>query len=67
MSGGAVAVFVDRDTTGVPVTLNADGSFTSGIITLSNNEYWYINRHYVAVNFYNGINVNTMVYQVAVP
>jgi polygalacturonase len=67
MSGGAVAVFVDRDATGVPVTLNADGSFTSGITTLSNNEYWYINRHYVVVNFYNGINVNTMVYQVAVP
>jgi polygalacturonase len=67
LSGGSVTVYVDRGTTGVPVTLNPDGSFTSGPITLSNDEYWYIDRHYVAVSLSNGINVDTVVYQVSVP
>jgi polygalacturonase len=64
LPGGSVAIFVDRDTTPIPVTLNPDGSFTSGPITLDDNQYWYEGRHYLAVNFYNGININTTVYQV---
>lgn len=63
LPGGSVAIFVDRDTTPVPVTLNADGSFTSGPITLNDDQYWYEGRHYIAVNFYNGIDINTTVYQ----
>jgi polygalacturonase len=66
VTGGTVRVLVDRNTTAIPVTLNADGSFTSGTITLDDNQYWYVDRHYVAVNFFKGININTMVYQVAV-
>jgi polygalacturonase len=62
--GGTVAIFLDRDTTPIPVTLGADGHFTSGLIMLNDEQYWYIDRHYIAVNFYNGININTMVYQV---
>jgi polygalacturonase len=67
LPGGTVLVYVDRDTTAVPVTLNADGSFSTGVITLTNDEYWYVDRHYVAVNFYNGLDINTLVYQVAGP
>jgi polygalacturonase len=66
-SGGSVAVYVDRDTTSIPVTVSPDGSFTSGPITLNNDEYWYAGRHYVAVSLSNGINVDTVVYQVSVP
>ena len=62
--GGSVAIFVDRDTTPVPVTLNPDGSFTSGPITLNDDQYWYQGRHFIAVNFYHGIDINTTVYQV---
>ena len=29
--------------------------------------YWYAGRHYVAVSLSNGINVDTVVYQVSVP
>jgi polygalacturonase len=65
VNGGTVQVFVDRSTTPIPVTLEADGSFTSEPITLESEPYWYIDRHYVAVNLFNGINMNTMVYQVA--
>ncbi|HLH59368.1 MAG TPA: glycosyl hydrolase family 28 protein [Streptosporangiaceae bacterium] len=64
LPGGTVAVFVDRDTTPVPVTLNPDGQFVTGPITLNDNQYWYAGRHYLAVNFYNGIDINTVVYQV---
>jgi hypothetical protein len=46
--------------------LNPDGSFTSNAITLNDNQTWYIDRHYVTVNFFNGLNINSMVYQVAV-
>lgn len=67
LTGGSVAVYVDRDTTPVPVTVSPDGSFTSAPITLSNDEYWYAGRHYVAVSLANGINVDTVVYQVSVP
>jgi polygalacturonase len=67
LPGGSIAVYVDRDTTPIPVTVNPDGSFTSGPITLSNDEYWYLGRHYVAVSLANGINVDTMVYQVSIP
>lgn len=67
LTGGSVAVYVDRDTTPVPVTIQPDGSFTSDPITLNNGQYWYADRHYVAVNLANGINVDTVVYQVSVP
>jgi uncharacterized lipoprotein NlpE involved in copper resistance len=58
-------VFVDRSTAPIAAALNADGSFSTGPITLNDNQYWYVDRHYVAVNFVNGININTVVYQVA--
>jgi polygalacturonase len=64
LPGGSVAIFVDRQATSVPVTLNPDGTFTSGPITLDDDQYWYQGRHYIAVNFYNGIDINTTVYQV---
>lgn len=63
---GTVRVFVDCNATAIPATLNSDGTFTSAPITLDDNQSWYIDRHYVAVNFYNGINMNSMVYQIAV-
>jgi polygalacturonase len=63
LPGGSVAVFVDRDTTPVPVTLSPDGSFTSAPITLDDGQYWYQGRHYIAVSLANGIDVNTVVYQ----
>ncbi len=63
LPGGSVAIFVDRGTTPVPVTLSPDGSFTSAPITLDDDQYWYQGRHYIAVNFYNGIDINTVVYQ----
>jgi hypothetical protein len=66
VSGGTVQIFVDRSTTPITATLAADGSFTSDPITLGDDPYWYVDRHYVAVNLFNGINMNTMVYQVAV-
>ena len=66
VTGGTVRIFVDRSTTAIPVGLNPDGSFTSNVIALNDNQSWYIDRHYVAVNFFNGLNINTMVYQVAV-
>jgi polygalacturonase len=65
VSGGTVRIFLDRSTTPIPVALSPDGSFTSGAITLDDDQYWYIDRHYVAVNLCNGININTIVYQVA--
>ena len=49
------------------MTLNPDGSFTSAPITLSNDEYWYAGRHYVAVSLSDGIDLDTAVYQVSVP
>lgn len=64
-TGGTVRVFVDRSGTAIPATLSADGSFTSGPITLNDDQYWYVDRHYVAVNLFNGININTIVYPVA--
>ncbi|HSZ39647.1 MAG TPA: glycosyl hydrolase family 28 protein [Trebonia sp.] len=66
-SGGTVSVYVDRDTTPVPVTVSPAGSFTSGPITLNNDEYWYLGRHYVAVSLADGIDVATVVYQLSVP
>jgi polygalacturonase len=66
VDGGTVRVFVDRDTTPIPATLHPDGTFTTGPITLDDEQYWYVDRHYVAVNFFKGIDVNTLVYQVAV-
>lgn len=66
-AGESVNVYVDRDTTPVPVTVNPDGSFTSGPITLNNDQYWYAGRHFVALSLADGINVDTVVYQVSVP
>lgn len=88
MAAGAVRVYVDRSTTAIPVTLNPDGSFVSGAITLNDsqfwyanppeqvaflaapltidvNKYWYSDRHYVSVQFNDGINMNTLVYNVS--
>ncbi|MFE9201202.1 glycoside hydrolase family 28 protein [Micromonospora sp. NPDC007230] len=65
VSGGTARIFVDRSGTAIPVTMNADGSFTSGTITLNDDQYWYTDRHYVALNLFNGININTIVYHVA--
>ena len=65
VNGGTVRVLVDRISTPIPATLNDDGTFTSGPITLDDNQYWYVDRHYVAVNLFNGLNINTVVYQVA--
>lgn len=65
VNGGTVRIFVDRSGTAIPATLSADGSFTSGPITLNDDQYWYTDRHYVAVNLFNGININTIVYPVA--
>jgi hypothetical protein len=64
LPGGSVAIFVDRQTTPIPVTLSPDGTFTSGPITLNDDQYWYQGRHYIAVNFCNGVDINTTVYQV---
>jgi hypothetical protein len=66
-AGETINVYVDRGTTPVPVTVSPDGSFTSGPITLNNDEYWYTGQHYVAVSLADGINVDTRVYQVSVP
>ncbi|MFL6121602.1 glycoside hydrolase family 28 protein [Actinophytocola sp.] len=63
---GTVRVFVDRDPNPVPATLAADGTFQTGQLTVDDNQYWYVDRHYVAVNLYDGINMNTVVYQIAV-
>ncbi|MEU4654911.1 glycosyl hydrolase family 28 protein [Streptomyces sp. NPDC023723] len=63
---GTVRLFVDRDTTPVAATLQADGSFLSDPVTLDDNQTWYTDRHYVSVNFYQGININTVVHHVRV-
>ncbi|MEV0748216.1 MULTISPECIES: glycoside hydrolase family 28 protein [Streptomyces] len=62
---GTIRAFLDRDTTPIAVHLNPDGSFHSDPITLNDDQPWFQDRHYVAVNFYDGININTAVYQVA--
>ena len=64
VTGGTVRVFVDRSTTAIAATLSADGSFLSNSFTLNDNQTWFSDRHYVAVNFFNGLNINTMVYQI---
>lgn len=63
---GTIRVFVDRAETAVPATLDPDGTFHSGPITLDDDQSWYSDRHYVAVNLHDGINMNTSVYQVVV-
>jgi len=63
---GTVRVFVDRETTPVAAELAADGTFHTGQFTVDDDQYWYVDRHYIAVNFYDGINMNTVVYQIAV-
>ncbi|MFC9528989.1 glycoside hydrolase family 28 protein [Streptomyces sp. NPDC056975] len=64
---GTIQLFVDRDTTPVALHLEPDGSFLSDPITLDDNQSWYRDRHYLAVNFYDGIDMNTEVYQVTAP
>ncbi|MFG2926693.1 glycosyl hydrolase family 28 protein [Streptomyces sp. NPDC048305] len=64
LTGGVIRAFVDRSSTATAVTVNSDGTFVSDPITLDDSQSWYTDRHYVAVNLYNGINMNTMVYQV---
>lgn len=63
--GLTVSVYLDRSTTPIPVTVQPDGSFATAPITLDDSQYWYTDRHYVAVNLYSGLDVNTVVYQVA--
>jgi polygalacturonase len=63
---GTVRLFVDRNATPVPVTVAADGGFETGPFTLDDDQPWYQDRHYLAINFFSGLNMNTMVYQVAV-
>jgi hypothetical protein len=63
---GTVRLFVDRNATPVPVTVAPDGGFETGPFTLDDDQPWYQDRHYLAVNFFSGLNMNTMVYQVAV-
>lgn len=63
---GTVRLFVDRAETPVSATLDPDGTFHSGPITLDDDQSWYSDRHYVAVNLHDGINMNTVVYQVVV-
>jgi Glycosyl hydrolases family 28 len=64
---GTILLYVDRNATAIPAKLNLDGSFKSGPITLDDNQSWYRDRHYVAVNLFDtGINMTTMVYQVVV-
>ncbi|MFJ3673310.1 glycoside hydrolase family 28 protein [Streptomyces sp. NPDC090106] len=65
LTGGVVRLFVDRSTTPVAATVQSDGTFTSGPITLDDDQSWYVDRHYVAVSLSNGINMNTVVYQVS--
>ncbi|MFF3503325.1 glycoside hydrolase family 28 protein [Streptomyces sp. NPDC003247] len=65
LTGGTVKAYVDRSTTSTPVTVQSDGTFLTDPITLDDTQAWYTDRHYVAVNIYNGIDINTMVYQVA--
>ena len=64
---GTVSFRIDRATTPMPVTVKPDGSFTSAPITLSNDIYWYQGMHFIAVTLADGINVNTIVYEVRVP
>lgn len=62
--GGQVKVYVNRDKDPVNLQLNPDGSFETDSITLKNGQYWYKDRHYLAVNFYKDDHINTVVYQV---
>ena len=61
----AVKVFVDREPNPIPVRVSGDGSFYTSRITLNDKEYWFRGRHYVAIALQAGIDVNTIVYQVA--
>ncbi|MFD7136707.1 hypothetical protein [Streptomyces sp. NPDC059894] len=63
---GTVRLFVDRDTTAIPVRVRADGSFLSDPVTLDDDQSWYRDRHYIAVNLYQGIDINTVVHHVRV-
>jgi hypothetical protein len=65
---GTLRILVDRDDTPVPVQVRADGTFLSDPVTLDDDQPWYRDRHYVAVNLWaaDGIDINTTVYQVAV-
>jgi hypothetical protein len=60
-----IQVFLDRDPQPIPVRVSANGSFRTGAITLNDNQYWYRGAHYVSVNLHRGIDINTIVYEVA--
>lgn len=60
-----VQIFVDRDPSPIPVRVSGDGSFYTGPITVTDNQYWFRGQHYVSINLHDGININTIVYQVA--
>jgi len=40
-------------------------TFLAAPLTIDNNKYWYSDRHYVTVQFNDGINMNTLVYNVS--
>lgn len=65
-TAGALRIYVDRDATPVSATLNADGTFVSAPITLNDDQYWYRDRHYIAINISQGLDINTIVHHVAV-
>lgn len=60
-----VEVFVDRAPNPIAVRVSADGSFSTGPMTVDDKEYWFRGRHYVSINLQAGINVDTIVYEVA--
>ncbi len=64
IKNGIIKLYLDRDSTPIPVTLNSDGTFKSDPITLNDNQYWYQGQHYVSINFYSGDQINTAVYHV---
>jgi polygalacturonase len=62
---GEIRIFLDRAATPIAAHLQPDGTFLSDPLVLDDNQGWYRDRHYVSVNFDDGIDINTAVYQVA--
>lgn len=62
-----VKVYVDRQNDPVPVTVDADGSFRTGEIALDDDQFWYVDRHYVSVNVHDGLDITTKVFHVSNP
>ncbi|BDZ64433.1 DUF4832 domain-containing protein [Agromyces mangrovi Wang et al. 2018] len=63
---GQLRVYVDRDTSPIAATIEADGTFTTAPITLDDDQHWYRDRHYVAVNLSHGLDIQTVVYHLQV-